>query len=77
MPAEPTSMRADDAPCWYAASERRPWISRCPATCNGPTTHAERRADGAQRFYCEGHAFWRTSEIGKGRLRLLRAGELV
>ena len=63
--------------CWYADAAQRPPISRCPASCNGESTYAERRADGAQRFYCEAHGFWRGVEVGKGFLRLLRAGEMA
>lgn len=68
---------AEDMACWYADPDRRPTISRCPASCNGVTTHAERQGDGKQRFYCEGHAFWRASEIGRSRIRPLRPRELA
>jgi hypothetical protein len=70
-----TMVQAVRMPCWYAQGDRRPRISRCPATCNGSTTHAERLAGGTQRFYCEGHAFWRASEVGREHVRPLRPGE--
>ena len=73
----PSRTRADQQPCWYADGDRRPAISRCPAACNGRPTHAERQGDGIQRFYCEGHAHWRASDVGKRFLRPLRAGELA
>lgn len=68
---------AVDAACWYADGGHRPPVSRCPATCNGASSHAERAADGSQRFYCEGHAYWRVSEVGRGHVRRLRPEELI
>jgi hypothetical protein len=75
MTAAPVDGLAADQPCWYGQADRRPGISRCPPTCNGECTHAERLGDGVQRFYCERHAFWRVSEVGRSHVRPLRAAE--
>jgi hypothetical protein len=74
MIADPPLLAAD-VPCWYAPADRRPPISRCPAACNGPSTHAERLGDGVQRLYCEAHAFWRGTDVGRSHIRSLRPGE--
>jgi hypothetical protein len=72
----PKPVRTQSTVCWYADPARRPSLGRCPATCNGAPTHAERRADGSQRLYCEAHAYWRASEVGRHHLRALRPGEI-
>lgn len=72
-----STQHAADQPCWYANAAHRPMVSRCPATCNGATSHAERLADGHQQFYCEAHAHWRATEVGRQHLRTLEADELV
>jgi hypothetical protein len=70
--------RADQMPCWYAAADHRPWANtQCPAACGGGISHAERQADGSQHFYCKDHAYWRSSDVRTGRVRPLRADELV
>jgi hypothetical protein len=51
-------------------------MSSCPASCAGEVTHAERQGDGVQRFYCSGHALWRTQDVGRQRVRTLRSDEV-
>lgn len=75
LAGRPDERRAAHRQCWYADPDHRPTHSRCPAACNGAVTHAERLADGLQRFYCEAHAFWRASEVGGDHIRPLRPGE--
>lgn len=73
----PAAVAAELRACWYSEDHRRPAISRCPRACNGLSSHAERQGDGAQRFYCGDHAFWRATEVGKAHVRPLREGELA
>jgi hypothetical protein len=68
VPVEPVDAVPADSVCWYDEPSRHPSISRCPATCNGRPTHAERQADGAQRSYCEAHTHWRSQDGGRRRL---------
>lgn len=49
--------------CWYHDPGHRPTIGWCPASCNGPVTHAERAGDGDQLVYCEAHAYWRRKTV--------------
>lgn len=63
-------------PCWYGDAEHRPTLGSCPATCGGGTTHAERQGDGVERRYCSDHSYWRALDVGRQRLRALRADEL-
>lgn len=71
----PESYWSDQLSCWYASAARRPHMSRCPTSCNGAPSSAERLGDGVQRFYCEAHAHWRASEVGKQYLRPMRTAE--
>jgi len=58
-----TEGTAGSLACWYADPEHRPRIGRCPTTCSGPSTHAERVGAGELRTYCETHAAWRRASV--------------
>jgi hypothetical protein len=61
--------------CWYHELQRRPPIYWGPRRCNTGVTHAERLADGRQRFYCDAHARWRRADIPAAPVREMRPGE--
>lgn len=61
--------------CWYHDTQRRPPIYWGPGDCGAAVTHAERLADGTERFYCDAHARWRGADIRSAPIRAMRHSE--